>query len=211
MLPWNFRLVYKLTLVTVLLILFLYPISGSLQESPVYLTPPGLRSVKDPSIVIPTSRQYLNQPPTKPAYRDAAGKPAKGWVAKYINTRRFSSDRSAWIYYLISDLTESETIRSSWSLLPFRIWPGGTTIVLESYQGDSVSTNNGRLMEVVVMHKINNTESASAKSFYSANWSYARFTPEGALSITPEKVVECHQCHSIAFHVMGDLVFTQFP
>jgi len=197
--------------VIVLLILFLNPISGSLQDSPVYLTPPGLRSVKDPSIVIPASHQYPNQPPAKPAYRDAAGKPAKGWVAKYIDTRRFSSAQSAWIYYLISDLTESETMRSSWSLLPLRIWPVGTTIVLESYQGDAASRSSTRLMEVVVMHKINNNESASAKSFYSANWSYSRFTPEADLSITREKIIECHQCHSIAFRLTGDLIFTHFP
>jgi Trk K+ transport system NAD-binding subunit len=49
------------------------------------------------------------------------------------------------------------------------------------------------------------------KAFYPINWTYARFKPDGNLSITPDKVCDCHQCHSIAFHLTGDLIFTQFP
>jgi len=49
------------------------------------------------------------------------------------------------------------------------------------------------------------------KAFYPVNWTYARFKRDGNSSITSAKVLECHQCHSIAFHLTGDLIFTQFP
>ena len=211
MLPWNFRLFHNLIFFSVFLVLSLYPASGILQDAPVYLTPPGFRSVKEPAIVIPAINQYPNEPPAKPVYRNASGKLLKGWAMKYVNTRRFSSDRSAWIYYRISDLADSVTVKSSWDSLPLRIWPNGTTIIFESYQGNATTKNSERLIEIVVMHKKRNTESALADSFYSAIWSYARFTPKEEFSMTPQKVSECHQCHSIAFHLTGDLVFTQFP
>ena len=49
------------------------------------------------------------------------------------------------------------------------------------------------------------------KAFYPVNWTYGRFKRDGNASITSAKVLECHQCHSIAFHLTGDLIFTQFP
>ncbi|MBU0987310.1 MAG: cytochrome P460 family protein [Proteobacteria bacterium] len=63
----------------------------------------------------------------------------------------------------------------------------------------------------LAMHKISNRQSNPAEAFYSANWCYARFTPQGDLSINAQKVAECHQCHSIAFQLTGDLTFTQLP
>jgi len=33
--------------------------------------------------------------------------------------------------------------------------------------------------------------------------------PSGSAFITPAKVRDCNQCHSIAFHLTGDLIFTQ--
>ena len=208
---WRFRLLGSFTLLAVFFALLLYPVSGNLQDSPVYLTPPGLRFVKDPSIVVPASHSYPNQPPEKPAYRNATGNPAKGWAVKYVDTRRFSSDQSAWVYYRVSDMADSETLKSSQGLLSLRIWPVGTTIVLESYQGGAVRRNRTRLIEILAMHKISDMQSDSAEAFYSANWCYARFTQQGDLSINAQKVIECHQCHSIAFHLTGDLTFTQFP
>ena len=47
---------------------------------------------------------------------------------------------------------------SAMTTVEARLFYDSTTIVLESYQGDAVSTNSARLTEVVVMHKINNTE-----------------------------------------------------
>jgi hypothetical protein len=211
MLPLNFRLFRNLIPLTVFLVLSLYPHPGSLQDTPVYLSPPGLRSVKDPSIIVPAGHRYLNQPPEKPVYRNASGKLVEGWAMKYVATRRFSSDGSAWIYYRTSDLKDSKTVKSAWGPRPFRIWPADTTIVLESYRGNAVDRNSTSLVEIVVMHKVSRPESALIKSLYSTNWNYARFTPEGELSNIPEKVLECHQCHGIAFRLTGDLIFTQFP
>ena len=51
---------------------------NSLAED-VFLTPPGLRPVKDPSLVIPTDHRYPNKLIKLPAYRDGAGNPANGW------------------------------------------------------------------------------------------------------------------------------------
>lgn len=211
MLPRKVRLFRCRVLLMVFLLLLISPVPGVLQDSPIYLSPPGLRSIKDPSIIVPAVHRYLNQPPAKPVYRNASGILAKGWAMKYVDTRRFSSDQSAWIYYRISDFEDSKTAESAWSSLPLRIWPAGTIIVLESYRGNAVDKNSARLTETVVMHKISRPESELVNSFFSADWNYARFTPEGNLSNIPEKVLECHQCHGIAFRLTGDLIFTQFP
>lgn len=195
----------------VCIVLFLTPSPGSLQESPVYLSPPGLRAIENPSHIIPAVHQYLNQPPAIPAYRNQSGKAANGWAEKYVDTRRFSSDGSAWIYYRISNLAQSETAESSWSPMPLRVWPAGTTVVLESYRGNAAERKSTGLKEIFVMHKTNPPENAFSRSYHSANWNYAWFTPKGDLSNIPEKILECHQCHSIAFRLTGDLIFTQFP
>ena len=191
--------------------LLLYPASAGLQDAPVYLKPPGLRSAKDLSVVVPAIHPYPNQPPVKPVYRQAIGTPAKGWAAKYVGTRRFSSDQSAWIYYRIADLADSKTANNPRTLLSLRIWPVGTTIVLESYQGDGAEKNEAGLMEILAIQKTEATDGDLSASFYTANWNYARFTRQGELSFETQKVAECHQCHSIAFHLTGDLTFTQFP
>lgn len=205
------RYLLKIALFSALLNMSLNTTSVNPADAPVYLNPPGMRAKKDPSIVIPAAKPYLNQPPQMPAYRNASGKPGDGWTRKYIDTRRFSSDQSAWIYYRTSDFLESKTAAASGGLQPFRIWPAGTKIILESYRGDAAAGTSAGLIEIVVMEKMDETCSGSAKSFYSPKWSYARFTPRKELSITPEKVLECHRCHSIAFRLTGDLVFTPFP
>jgi hypothetical protein len=108
-------------------------------------------------------------------------------------------------------MAASRALKSSQGLLPLRIWPVGAIIVLESYQGDALRRNSTQLIEILVMRKIRDTQSDMTGASYSANWCYARFTPRGDLSINAQKVTECHQCHSIAFHLTGDLTFTPFP
>lgn len=208
---WHFRFWTKFILPAVFFTLLLYPASPGLQDAPVYLKPPGLRYVKDLSVVVPAMHPYPHQPPVKPVYRKAIGTPAEGWAVKYVSTRRFSSDQSAWIYYRISDLADSKTTNIPRTLRSLRIWPVGTTIVLESYQGDVAEKNEARLMEILAIQKTKATDGKLSESFYSANWSYARFTTQGELSLDAQQVAECHQCHSIAFHLTGDLTFTQFP
>ncbi len=176
----------------------------------VHLKPPGLRPTKDPSIVIPTDQLYVHQPPNLPKYSKAFGKPARGWACETVETRRFSSDQSALIYYRTSDLATSHTINTSTITKTLRIWQQGTIIILESYKGNISSPGSVKLVAIDAMKKMND-HSGSSYPFYPVNWSYASFSPEGKPSITSQKIKECHQCHSIAFHITGDLVFTLFP
>jgi len=175
-----------------------------------YLRPPGLRPTKDPSIVIPTDQHYPNQPLNLPKYRKALGKPAQGWACETVETRRFSSDQSALIYYRVSDLAQSHAMKISNLTKTLRIWPAGTIIILESYKGNINLPNSAKLVAIDAMKKMN-APKGSSSAFFPVNWSYAGFSPEGKPSSTSQKIKECHQCHSIAFHITGDLVFTLFP
>ena len=176
-----------------------------------FLTPPGLRLIREPSLVIPADFNYSNRLMALPAYRDASGNPAKGWSAKYVDTRRFASDQSAWIFFRGSDLRQSVSRPEEWKQRAFRFWPVGTRMIIEIYQGDAFQKEKDKLIEIAAMSKLEADRNSSLKAFYPVSWSYARFKPDGNPSITSAKVRECHQCHSIAFHLTGDLIFTQFP
>ena len=177
----------------------------------ILLTPPGLRSVRDPSLVIPADYNYANRSIKLPAYRDAFGNPASGWSLKYVATRRFASNRSAWIYFRNSDLQQSVAKRKQGDQGAFRFWPVGTRIIIEIYKGNAIQKENDQLIEIAAMSKIKADRDSFLKAFYPIDWTYARFEPDGNPSISPDKVRDCHQCHSIAFHLTGDLIFTQFP
>ena len=205
------RICPKTGLLAAILLLWALTISGGSAESVALLRPPGLRLVKDPSIVIPALYQYPNQSLELPKYRNAFGKIKKGWSRQYVKTRRFSSNHSAWIYYRKSDLSRSKVIKASEKSRPMRIWPIGTIIILESYQGNTRLINNPKPLEIFAMTKKENIDNSHAKPYYPVNWNYTRYTPQGKPFITPEKLNECHQCHSIAFHLSGDLIFTQVP
>ncbi len=179
-------------------------------ESAVFLRPPGFRLVEDPSIVIPTVHQYLNQNLELPNYRDSAGKPEKGWTVEVIGTRRFSSSQSARLYFRMADLVRSTVFEKRDVPWDMRIWPSGTILILEAYDGDGSVVPTAKPVEIVAMSKMGTTEAGSSSVFYPVDWSYARFTPQGEPSLLPDDVQECHRCHSIAFHLTGDLIFTQF-
>lgn len=194
-----------------LLILLIRVILGNSADSDTFLKPPGLRLINDPATVIPATYHYLNQKLKLPRYRDASGNPLGGWTREFVKTRRFSSDQSAWVYYRIFDLKRAEVIKPSGILKPMRIWPQGTTIILEGYKGKALPNIDKNLLEIELMKKVDLPGSSAKPSFYPVNWSYARFTPDGTWSLSSEKLDECHQCHSIAFRLTGDLIFTQFP
>jgi hypothetical protein len=177
----------------------------------ILLTPPGLRPIRDPSLVIPADYNYANRSIKLPAYRDASGNPASGWSVKFVATRRFASNRSAWIYFRDSDLRQSVAKRTEGHQGAFRFWPVGTGIIIEIYKGNAFQKENDKLIEIAAMSKIKADRNSFFKAFYPVNWTYARFKPDGKPSITSAKVRDCHQCHSIAFHLTGDLIFTQFP
>jgi len=180
-------------------------------EAEVRLSPPGLRPINKPDLVIPADFSYPNRPVPLPDYRDEAGMPGAGWSGKYIDTRRFASDQSAWIYFRNSDLKGLAVRKTAGFGSALRIWPVGTTLVIEIFKGGASSRKIANPIEIAVMSKMETDPRAAAKGFYAANWSYARFNPAGSPFITAAKVRQCHQCHSIAFHLTGDLVFTQLP
>ena len=175
------------------------------------LSPPGLRPIRDPSLVIPADFNYSNRLIKLAAYRDSSGDPADGWSAKFVDTRRFASDQSAWIYFRHSDLKRSVSKHRKGDQGAFRFWPVGTTLIIEIYQGNAFQKERDKLIEIAAMSKLKAEKDSFFKAFYPVNWAYARFNPDGNSSISSGKVRECHQCHSIAFHLTGDLIFTQFP
>jgi hypothetical protein len=179
-------------------------------DSDTHLKPPGLRLIREPATVIPATYHYLNQKRELPQYRSASGNLQKGWSRQFIKTRRFSSDQSAWIYYRQSDLKRTKVIKTSELPDAMRIWPVGTILILEGYKGDASHPADTDLLEIEVMTKLDPRDPADAKKFFPVDWRYARFTPDGAWSLSKEKLDECHQCHSIAFRLTGDLVFTPF-
>lgn len=180
-------------------------------ETEVQLSPPGMRPVSRPTLVIPADFSYPNRSFPLPACRDESGRLVDGWSGKYVDTRRFASDESAWIYFRNSDLKRLIVRKTSGIGQALRIWPGGATLVIEIFKGHAASRKNANPIEIAVMSKLDAGRESVGKSYYTASWSYARFKPEGTPFITPAKVRECHQCHSIAFHLTGDLIFTQLP
>ncbi len=177
----------------------------------ILLSPPGLRLIRDPSLVIPADYNYSNRLITLPVYRDASGNPKSGWTVKFVDTRRFASNQSAWIFFRNSDLRRSILKQREGDQGAFRFWPVGTTIIIEIYKGNAYQKENDKLIEIAAMSKIKADDDPFFKAFHPVNWTYARFNPDGNHAITSAKVRECHQCHSIAFHLTGDLIFTQFP
>jgi Cytochrome P460 len=180
-------------------------------DSPIYLKAPGLRLKKDPSIVLPATYAYVNHSLTLPHYRNAAGDPAEGWSRKYIATRRFKSDQSAWIYYRRRDLHNCVNLNLDRPGGGACIWPGGALIVIESYRADVPDRPTQPPVEIDVMSKAVQNTPPYDRAFFAAQWSYARFTSRGDRSITGDKVRQCHQCHAIAFQLTGDAIFTRFP
>ena len=180
-------------------------------ETEVHLIAPGIRPVSKPNLVIPADFTYQNRPPALPNYRDESGKPAAGWSNKYVDTRRFASDQSAWVYFRNSDLKQLVVRETSGVGTALRIWPEGATLVIEIFKGHASPRKNARLTEIAVMSKSEADPKSAEIFFYASNWFYDRFKPDGSSFITPAKVRECHQCHSIAFHLTGDLIFTELP
>lgn len=190
---------------------FLAAMGSYCADSDMLLQPPGLRLVGDPATVIPATHQYLNLKQELPRYRSTSGTPLQGWSRAFIKTRRFSSDQSAWLYYRQSDLRRAEVIKTSGLPEAIRIWPVGTTLILEGYKGDASHPTDSDLLEIEVMTKLDSAGLAGAEKFFPVDWRYARYSPDGNWSLSGEKLNECHQCHSIAFRLTGDLIFTAFP
>jgi hypothetical protein len=181
------------------------------EDSAVLLQPPGLRPTKNPSIIIPALYRYGNRALALPEYRDPSGRAGEGWAMEVIKTRRFFSNRSARLYFRNSDLAHSRVFNPSGSVWEMRIWPSGTLMVLETYEGDGATRTDAKPIEIAVMAKLEGHSTYSPRFFHHMDWSYAKFRPEGDLSLSSDEILHCHRCHSIAFQLTGDLIFTQFP
>ena len=136
--------------------------------------------------------------------------PLKGWSREFVKTRRFSSDQSAWIYYRPADRERCSIIPKDGMPDAQRIWPVGATLVLEGYKGDALHEDNARLLEIEVMTKLETAPVTSIRGYFPTDWHYARFSADGTSLLPQQKLIECHQCHSIAFRLTGDLIFTEF-
>jgi hypothetical protein len=198
--------IFSITLVSILLV----AIGVNWADSDTHLKPPGLRLINAPATIIPATYHYLNQKRELPRYRSASGTLLKGWSKQFIKTRRFSSNHSAWVYYRQSDLKRTQVIKTADLPDAMRIWPVGAILILEGYKGEAAHPADSELLEIEVMTKLKPMGSAGAENVFPVDWSYARFTPDGTWSLSGEKLNECHQCHSIAFQLTGDLVFTPF-
>ena len=203
--------ILKILILGALFFLVAITVSIHSMEAEILLSPPGLRLIRDPSLVIPADFHYANQLIPLPVYRDISGNPEKGWSVKYVDTRRFASNQSAWIFSRNCDLQRSASQQKEDGQGAFRFWPVGTTIIIEIYKGDAFQKEKDKLIEIAAMSKVKAEKSLLFQAFYPVNWTYARFNPDRNPSITSAKVRECHQCHSIAFRLTGDLIFTQFP
>lgn len=193
------------------LLLVIVDPAGIPQQKNAFLQPPGLRLIKDPTKVIPSFYQYPNRPLSLPSYLDPPGTPAPGWARKVIRTRSFSSRQSARLYFRIPDLAQSALLQVSGPLSEMRIWPEGTLIIVEVYDGDDSLVEGAEPVEIGVMAKAVSHREGSSTSFYPMDWSYALFGRDKKPRLVPAGVHECHQCHSIAFYLTGDLIFTRFP
>jgi len=202
---------YHLCGALILFSLLAVTLGANSADSDILLKPPGRRLINNPETVIPATDHYLNRELQLPQYRSAAGALLDGWSRKFVKTRRFSSDQSAWVYYRSSDLKRTEVLATAGVPRTMRIWPPGATLILEGYKGDASRIDHRNLLEIVVMTKTDNPDLSAQPFFYPVNWSYARFTPDGNSSLSTAKLNDCHQCHSIAFRLTGDLVFSRFP
>jgi hypothetical protein len=181
---------------------FLVAITVSIHsmETEILLSPPGLRLIKDPSLVIPADFHYANRLVKLPAYRDISGNPEKGWSVKLVDTRRFASNQSAWIFFRDSDLQRSESKPKEDGRSAFRFWPVGTTIIIEIYKGNAFQKEKDKLIEIAAMSKVNADNNSLFQAFYPISWVYARFNPDKNPSITSAKVPHLYiTVHCIRF------------
>ena len=172
---------------------------------------PGLRFKKDPGVVIPAPYAYTNRTLSLPQYRNSAGQAARGWSRKYVATRRFNSNQSAWIYFRPQDLNRCTILDVDQHPGRRCIWPGGSCLVVESYGADLPEGPDRPPLDIAVMVKAEKNSGPFGDVFFAAEWSYARFNAQGQRVTDSAGVADCHQCHGIAFQLTGDSIFTRFP
>ncbi|UCG11244.1 MAG: hypothetical protein JSU72_11875 [Deltaproteobacteria bacterium] len=175
------------------------------------LQAPGFRLLSTPQEVVPWRYHYLNRAFPPPPYRAPDGAPLAGWRLRIVPTRRFFTNRSARVYYRLEELNQSHFSLSTGGTgaKMIRIWPVGAILVLETFAGNGALSSDARPVSVDCMRKFEpGAQSFPRLLLFAGEWCYQRFDFKGRLIPPPEGVAACHRCHSTAFHLTGDLVFT---
>lgn len=185
------------------------------KESPAeeILRAPGFRLLDSPQEIVPWRYSYANRVFSVPSYRTPQGTPLPGWHIRVIATRRFFTDQSARIYYRIEDLRRGHLFPGTnpGVLAKMRIWPVGTTLVLETFSGGEAFKSGATPIFVDCIRKFQPDAShIPVNTLFAGDWCYQRFGADGKPRPMPDGAFACHQCHGAAFRLTGDLVFTEF-
>lgn|GEM_PF-5611429 len=87
----------------------------------------------------------------------------------------------------------------------------GSILVLETFSGKTALVENAKPTAIDCIRKFKpDRASFPVSTLFAGDWSYQRFSVEGNVRPMPDGASACHQCHSTAFSVTGDLVFTVF-
>lgn len=188
--------------------------SESIKESPdEFLQITNFRLRHTPQQVVQWHYQYINRAFSMPSYRTLQGDPLPGWGRLVVTTRRFFTDQSARIYFRIRDLRQSRLFSSTSPAAAeaMRIWPEGSILVLETFSGKTALADNAKPIAIDCIRKFRpDLANFPANTLFAGDWCYRRFSVEGKVSPMPAGATGCHQCHSTAFNLTGDLVFTLF-
>ena len=204
-------------LILCIFLIFFLAKCGSSQRTETYpvevLQAPGFRLLESPQEIVLWDYHYRNRGYSLPFYRTPTGAPSLGWRRIEIPTRRFFTDQSARIYYRPEDLRKSKVFASMRpaGAKKMRIWPPGAILVLETYPGEKAHGLNETPLGVDCIRKFApHPNRFPENTFFAGEWCYQRFSLEGKTLPLPEGPSACHQCHSTALHLTGDLVFTVF-
>ncbi len=171
----------------------------------------GFSLLDSPQEIVPWRYYYVNRVFSAPSYRTPQGTPLPGWRLRVIATRRFFTDQSARIYFRIKDLHRSRIFSSTSPAATeaMRIWPVGSILVLETFSGKTALVEDAKPTAIDCIRKFKpDRASFPVSTLFAGEWSYQRFSVEGNVRPMPEGASACHQCHSTALRLTGDLVFT---
>jgi len=92
-----------------------------------------------------------------------------------------------------------------------RIWPVGTTLVLDTFSGKGAFMSDATPLFVDCIRKFEPDASHfPVDTLFAGDWCYQRFSADGKAHAMPAGASACHQCHGTALRLSGDLIFTVF-
>ena len=85
-------------------------------------------------------------------------------------------------------------------------------LVLETFWGKKALVPGATPIAIDCLSKFEpDLANLPVNALFAGEWCYQRFSIQGKLSAMPAGASACHQCHSTAFNLTGDFVFTVFP